>query len=249
MAENAIYKVESNENIAKDVLKMRLLGPTESLVNPGQFINIQLPGLYLRRPISVADWGEGWLDIVYKVVGRGTAKLSRFAKGTELDVLCGLGNGFCTGKAEGKTVALIGGGVGTPPLYGLAKALIKQGNVPTVVLGFAGKDDVFFEKELTELGCKVMVSTEDGSCGHKGFCTEVLAGCDFDYYYTCGPEPMLKAVHKICTEKGINGQLSFEERMGCGFGACMGCSCQTQLGTKRVCVDGPVFSSEEVTFA
>lgn len=248
MADKAIYRVESNNIIAKDVEIMRLLGPTGSLVRPGQFVGMRLPGFYLRRPFSVARWGEGWMDIIYKVVGMGTARMSQLAAGTELELLCGLGNGFTAAAAEGKQVVLVGGGVGVPPLYALAQQLVAGGTTPLVVLGFASAEDVFFQQEFTDLGCRVLVSTVDGSAGETGFVTDILVNQTYNYYFTCGPSAMLRAVYKMGADKGASGQLSFEERMGCGFGACMGCSCKTQLGAKRVCVDGPVFDSAEVMF-
>ena len=164
-------------------------------------------------------------------------------KGAELDVLTGLGNGFTIEK-QSKNPLVIGGGVGTPPMYGLAKELIKQGITPTVILGFTSKDDVFGEKEFSDLGCKVYITTNDGSYGTKGFVTDVISTLnDYDYFYTCGPHPMLKAVSNACN---TSGQLSFEERMGCGFGGCMGCSCKTLTGYKRICKEGPVLTKEEI---
>ena len=248
MAEKAIYKIEKNELIAKDIMLMRLSGPTDTLVAPGQFVDIRLPGFYLRRPISVCRWGDGWLDIIYKVVGQGTARMSQFAPGTELELLCGLGNGFDPTAAKGKKSVLVGGGVGTPPLYALAQSMVAAGNIPAVVLGFATADDVFFKEEFEALGCPVYIATEDGSMGEAGYLTGPLAQVDYQYYYACGPKPMLKAVYKMGTDIGASGQMSFEERMGCGFGVCMGCTCKTQSGPKRVCVDGPVFTDREVMF-
>lgn len=248
MRVNAIYKVKENTNIAKDVFFMRLEGPTDCIEQPGQFLNIKLSGLYLRRPISVCDWDEKGIDIIYKILGQGTAQMAQYAPGTELDILNGLGNGFSVEPAKGKKTVLIGGGVGVPPLYGLAKRLIKQGVTPQVVLGFRSKEDVFYKQELEALGCAVAIATEDGTQGEKGFVTGPLANIDYEYYYTCGPQAMLHAVFSAGKAKGATGQLSFEERMGCGFGACMGCSCKTLTGAKRVCVEGPVFPSEEVLF-
>lgn len=248
MANKAIYKLKSNTLIAKDVAIMRLEGPTDSLVCPGQFVGIRLPGFYLRRPFSVARWEQGWMDVIYKVVGMGTARMSQMAPGTELDLLCGLGKGFTAKVAAGKSTVLVGGGVGVPPLYALAQQLVKAGDIPTVVMGFASAADVFFEEEFRALGCQVLVATEDGSAGTKGFVTALLEKMDYNYYFTCGPSGMLRAVYKLGADKAAGGQLSFEERMGCGFGACMGCSCKTQLGSKRVCVDGPVFDASEVMF-
>lgn len=248
MRENAIYTVAENRNIAKDVFFMRLLGNTASNENPGQFINIKLSGFYLRRPISVCDWDEKGLDIIYKILGQGTAQMAQYAPGTELDVLTGLGNGFSVAQAAGKSTLLVGGGVGVPPLYGLAKALIQTGVTPSVVLGFRSAEDVFYSQEFEDLGCPVYIATEDGTAGKKGFVTTLMEELAFEYYYTCGPQAMLQAVHRVARAKGAEGQLSFEERMGCGFGACMGCSCQTLTGAKRICVEGPVLMSQEVLF-
>lgn len=248
MAVNAIYKIIENTLIARDVLQMKLSGPTDSLKNPGQFVNIRLPGFYLRRPISVCSWDDQGMTLIFKVLGRGTARMSQFAPGTELEILCGLGNGFDTQLAAGKKTVLVGGGVGVPPLYALAEKLVAQGDVPQVVMGFASAADVFYQKEFEALGCSVQIATEDGNQGIKGYVTQLLQDMDYEFYYTCGPTAMLKAVYKSGVDQKAWGQLSFEERMGCGFGACMGCSCQTQLGAKRVCVDGPVFHSEEVMF-
>lgn len=248
MDKNAIYIVEKNTNIAKDVFFMRLQGPTDTIVAPGQFINIQLAGFYLRRPISVCDWDENGISIIYKILGRGTAQIAQYGAGTELDILTGLGNGFTPKKAVGKKTVLVGGGVGVPPLYGLAKALIAQNTCPDIVLGFRSAEDVFYKNEFEALGCHVEIATEDGTMGHTGFVTTPLQKMKYDYYFACGPQAMLHALHKQAKANGAIGQLSFEERMGCGFGACMGCSCETLVGAKRVCVDGPVFESEEVMF-
>lgn len=246
-ATQGFYTVQANRQIADKVFEMRLLGPTQAIVQPGQFINIRLNGYYLRRPISVCSWDEQGINIIYKILGRGTADLATYTPGTVLDVLVGLGNGFSVTPAAGKKVALVGGGVGVPPLYGLAKALLQNGQpAPLVVLGFASKTDAFYYNEFAALGCEVLLATENGSLGTKGFVTGPLAQADYTYYYSCGPNAMLQAVYNVSRQKGIDGQLSFEERMGCGFGACMGCSCKTKLGNKRVCVDGPVFLSQEV---
>ncbi len=248
MAGNRIFTVEANEDIARDVFRMRLAGPTEDFSAPGQFVDIRLEGLYLRRPISVCDWGDGWLDIIYKVVGRGTAQLAMLGGGTELDVLTGLGNGFSVEEARGKEVALVGGGVGLPPLYALAKCLKSQSIVPKAVIGFASAADVFFAEEFERLGCGVLVCTEDGSAGTQGRVTDALADLQYGYYYASGPMAMLRAVHAVGEQRGAAGQLTFEERMGCGFGVCMGCTVQTKSGPRRVCKDGPVFRSAEVAF-
>lgn len=249
MKKNAIYTVQSNVNIAKDVYIMRLLGPTDCITAPGQFINIQLGGFYLRRPISVCRWDAEGIEIIYKVLGRGTAQMALYAPGTQLDVLAGLGNGFNPELPPQEVrVVLVGGGVGVPPLYGLALFLKRRGITPKVVLGFASAQDVFFEEEFRALGCEVEIATEDGTRGTKGYVTNALQAMEYDFYYCCGPQAMLHALHTLGAQKGAEGQLSFEERMGCGFGACMGCSCETLVGPRRVCVDGPVFNSGEVAF-
>ena len=248
MAGNHIFTVETNEDIARNVFRMRLSGPTGDFKAPGQFVDIRLEGLYLRRPISVCDWGDGWIDIIYKVVGQGTAQLAMLGGGSELDILTGLGNGFSAEEARGKEVVLVGGGVGLPPLYALAKQLHSQIATPKVVLGFASAADVFFEEEFEQIGCGVLVCTEDGSAGAKGRVTDVLADLQYDYYCASGPMAMLAAVHAAGERRGAAGQLTFEERMGCGFGVCMGCTIQTKTGPRRVCKDGPVFRSTEVAF-
>ena len=236
-----MYEISRNVRIAPGVYEMTLAGDTGAITAPGQFVNIQIDGLYLRRPISVCDWGEGWIKLIYKVVGKGTGKMSEMPVGQRLDVLVGLGNGYDIAPARGKRIALVGGGVGVPPLYGLAKRL--AGEDVTCVLGFNTASEVFYSEEFAKLA-PVRVTTADGSAGIRGFVTDALKAMDYDYYFTCGPEPMLKAVHAL----GREGQLSFEARMGCGFGACMGCSCETLVGTKRICVDGPVMNSGEVRF-
>lgn len=235
------YKILSNEPLTKDVYKMVLEGDTEYITAPGQFINIALDGKYLRRPISVCDYDEDCITIIYKVVGEGTEQMSALKIGTVLDVLTGLGNGYDISKST--KPLLIGGGVGVPPMYNLAKTLIANGQVPTVILGFNTADEVFYEQEFKVLGCDTFVTTADGSYGIKGFVTDALDGIDFDYFYTCGPLPMFKAIYNAVDK---DGQFSFEERMGCGFGACMGCSCKTKYGNKRICKDGPVLEKEEI---
>lgn len=234
--------VESNKKIAKDIYEMILLGDTSDITAPGQFVNILIDGCYLRRPISVCDVSEGQLKIIYKVVGEGTEKMSRLSHGKNLDILSGLGNGFDVKKGENPVV--IGGGVGVPPMYMLCKELIKEGKKPVVILGFNTKEDVFYKEEFEKLGLETIVTTVDGSMGIKGFVTDALKEIKtYSYFYTCGPEPMLKALYNATN---VSGQLSFEERMGCGFGACMGCSCKTKYGNKRICKDGPVLEKEEI---
>ena len=237
-----IFVIKSQEKIAKDVFKMVLSGNTDDITASGQFVNIKLDGFYLRRPISVCDYDKNELTIIYKTVGEGTAAMSKYENGTELDILTGLGNGYDT-SLSGETPLLLGGGVGVPPLYNLCKKLVAEGKKPTVILGFNSADDVFYESEFKALGANVFVTTADGSYGIKGFVTDAMAGVDYSFFYTCGPEPMLKAIYNIST---TSGQLSFEERMGCGFGACMGCSCKTKYGNKRICKDGPVLIKEEI---
>ena len=236
-------KVISNEPLTSYVFRMKLAGDVSGITAPGQFINIELRGFFLRRPISVFDADENSVTIIYKAVGEGTAAMSKMAGGEELDVLTGLGNGYDT-SLSGDAPLLIGGGVGVPPLYMLAKKLISEGKTPSVILGFNTKDEVFCEDDFASLGCRVTVTTADGSYGTKGF---VSAAMDepYSYFYTCGPEPMLKAVYK---SSNTSGQFSFEERMGCGFGACMGCSCKTVTGYKRICKEGPVLKKEEIVW-
>ena len=236
-----IFKISSNQKLTDNVYKMVLVGDTSDITACGQFINIQLDGLYLRRPISVCDCDETAVTIIYKVVGHGTEQMSKMVVGDTLDVLTGLGNGYDL-SLSGNAPVLLGGGVGVPPLYMLAKNLVAQGKKVSVVLGFNTQSEVFYEQEFKDLGCDVTVTTVDGSYGVKGFVTNAYPN-DYTYFYTCGPEPMLKAIYK--TSK-TSGQLSFEERMGCGFGACMGCSCKTIAGYKRICKDGPVMQKEEI---
>ena len=236
-----ILRITGNVPAAESVYKMTLEGPELEEQKPGQFVNIRLEGLYLRRPISVCDSEAGRLTLIYKTVGKGTERMSRMQPGETLDVLTGLGNGYDLTRA-GDRPLLLGGGVGVPPLYMLARKLREQGKTVTAVLGFNRRQEVFGEAEFRALGCGVTVTTADGSYGTKGFVTDALPE-NYSYFYTCGPEPMLKAVYgKTVT----SGQFSFEERMGCGFGACMGCSCKTITGYKRICREGPVLEKEEI---
>ena len=237
----SIFTIVQNTPLTQDVYKMVLEGDTSAITAAGQFVNIQLSGKFLRRPISVCDWDESTLTVVYKVVGHGTEQMSRMAAGERLDILTGLGNGYDLSLAGEKPV-LIGGGVGVPPMYGAAKRLAEAGIKATVILGFNTASEIFYEQQFRDLGCDVLVTTVDGSCGIKGFVTDALT-MDYTYFYTCGPEPMLKAVYKATS---TSGQMSFEERMGCGFGACMGCSCKTLTGYKRICKEGPVMKKEEI---
>lgn len=238
------FKILTNRKIAPGVFEMALAGDTSPITAPGQFINIKLDGFYLRRPISICDCEAGKLTIIYKTVGAGTEALSRLNPGGKLDILLSLGNGYNTEKS-GEKPLLIGGGVGIPPLYGLCKALINNGRKPAVILGFNTKNEIFYEEEFKALGAAVTVTTADGSYGVKGFVTAAMETAEYDYFYTCGPEPMFKAIESTAK---TSGQYSFEERMGCGFGACMGCSCKTKYGTKRICKDGPVLEREEIVW-
>ena len=238
----SIFKILSNEALTDHVYKMVLSGDTSAITAPGQFVNIRLEGMFLRRPISVCDWEDGILTIVYKVVGKGTAAMSRMKPGRELDLLTGLGNGYDL-TITGDAPLLIGGGVGVPPMYALAKALLGKGKQVTVILGFNKENEIFYEDEFRSLGANVIITTADGSCGIKGFVTTPMETLEYTHFCACGPEPMLKAVYKASK---TSGQLSFEERMGCGFGACMGCSCKTLTGYKRICKDGPVMKKEEI---
>ncbi|MBR2989142.1 MAG: dihydroorotate dehydrogenase electron transfer subunit [Clostridia bacterium] len=236
-----IFEIISNRPLTDSVYKMVLVGDTSDITRPGQFVNLKIDGLYLRRPISVCDCVGDKLVLVYKVVGKGTEKMSLMNSGDKLDILTGLGNGYDLTRA-GETPLLLGGGVGVPPLYMLAKELLIADKKVSVILGFNTQSEIFYEKEFSSLGAKVTVCTADGSYGVKGFVTDAMKE-GYSHFYTCGPEPMLRAVSKKST---TSGQLSFEERMGCGFGACMGCSCKTLTGNKRICKDGPVMTKEEI---
>ena len=237
----SIFEVLSNEALTDNVFQMILAGDTSHITNCGQFVNIQLDGMFLRRPISVCDYDENTLTIIYKVVGKGTEAMSAMKAGTKLDLLTGLGNGYDLTLA-GDHPVLLGGGVGVPPMYNLAKKLRQAGKSVSVILGFNTAAEIFYEEAFRALGCQVTVTTVDGSYGVKGFVTDALPE-NYTYFYTCGPEPMLKAVYRATN---TSGQMSFEERMGCGFGACMGCSCKTITGYKRICKDGPVMKKEEI---
>ncbi len=237
-----IYTVLSNASLTDSVYKMVLEGDTSALTAPGQFVNLTVEGCYLRRPISVFDWDDSTVTIIYKVVGEGTEKMAQWKKGYECDVLVGLGNGFDMTKS-GDTPLLIGGGVGIPPMYGLCKRLIAEGKKPTVILGFNKESEIFCQSDFEAIGAKTIVTTVDGSVGVKGFVTDAMKDLCYSYFYTCGPMPMFKAIEGTAL---TSGQYSFEERMGCGFGACMGCSCKTKYGNKRICKDGPVLEREEI---
>ena len=237
---NLVFEIISNRKIAKNTYEMVLCGDTSD-IKCGQFVNITVDGLYLRRPISVCDADDGKLTLIYKVVGVGTDKMSKMEKGVQLDLLTGLGNGYDVSKAGDKPL-LIGGGAGVPPMYKLCRRLAAEGKKCSVILGFGSKDEIFYEDEFKALGADTYVTTVDGSYGIKGFVTDAM-NMDYTYFYTCGPEPMLKAVYN---KSVTSGEFSFEERMGCGFGACMGCSCKTKYGNKRICKDGPVLVKEEI---
>ena len=235
------FTVLENLPLTETVYRMVLTGDTEAITAAGQFVNVRLDGMFLRRPISVCDCVRDRLVLVYKVVGHGTEKMSQMKPGQKLDLLTGLGNGYDL-NAVGEKPLLIGGGVGVPPMFMAARKLREAGKPVTVILGFNTAEEVFFEEEFRALGCEVKVATVDGSKGIKGFVTDAMES-GYTHFITCGPEPMLKAVYK---KSETSGQFSFEERMGCGFGACMGCSCKTVTGYKRICKDGPVLRKEEI---
>ena len=238
----SIFEIIENRPLTKNVYLMRLAGDTSDITASGQFVNLKLDGFFLRRPISVCDSENGLLTLIYKVVGKGTEYMSTLGEGEKLDILTGLGNGYDT-SASGDKPLLVGGGVGVPPLYKLAKELVNDGKTVTVILGFNTKDEVFWEEEFTKIGANVIVATIDGSQGVRGFVTDAMKDVDYTYFYSCGPEPMLKALYNASK---TSGEMSFEERMGCGFGACMGCSCKTVTGNKRICKEGPVLKKEDI---
>jgi dihydroorotate dehydrogenase electron transfer subunit len=246
MYKRDIYTILSNEPLTPAVYRMVLEGDTQYITRSGQFINIELEGKFLRRPISVSDYDDRSITIIYKVVGRGTEQMKGMVAGQKLDILTGLGNGFNT-ENSGPRPLLVGGGVGVPPMYNLCKRLKSEGKCPVVIIGFNTKEEVFYFEEFKALGVDVYCSTADGSMGTKGFVTDAIKenGVEFDYLYTCGPLPMLKALYNA-TE--CDGEYSFEERMGCGFGACMGCTCKTKYGNKRTCKDGPVLKRDEIVW-
>lgn len=238
----SIFTIISNEKIAKNTYKMVLEGTAEGCA-PGKFVNIKIEGLFLRRPISVCNYEDGKLTLVYKAVGKGTEAMAKMGAGKELNVLAYLGNGYDLAKS-GEEPMLIGGGVGVPPLYMCAKKLTEAGKKVTVILGFNTAEEVFYKDEFEALGARVLIATADGSVGVKGFVTDAMKEVEgYSYFYTCGPEPMLKAVYGATA---TSGEFSFEERMGCGFGACVGCTCKTKYGNKRICKDGPVLVKEEI---
>lgn len=244
MYKRGIYKIVSNRPLTEMVYEMVVEGDTSYIANSGQFVNIEIPEKFLRRPISICDYDGRTITIVYKTVGEGTELMSRMREGESLDMLTGLGNGFSL-EADSSRPLLVGGGVGVPPLYNLAKKLIATGRSVTVVLGFNIAEEVFYKENFEALGADVIVATADGSCGVRGFVTDAISTLspDYDYVYACGPMPMLRALSATIA---TSGQFSFEERMGCGFGGCMGCTCKTKNGNKRICKEGPVLSTEEI---
>lgn len=243
--EKTVFKIISNKPLTKCIYEMCLEGNTAAIQNAGQFVNIALDGFYLRRPISVCDFSENFLKIIYKIVGKGTELMAKMQSGEQLEMLTGLGNGFSVNNCQ--KPLLVGGGVGVPPMYRLAKDLVAQGKQVSVVLGFNTCEEIFYKNEFEALGANVYVATADGSVGTKGFVTDAIAAnkIEADYFYACGPLPMLRALYDTLD---IDGEMSFEERMGCGFGVCMGCSCKTKNGYKRICKEGPVLKKDEIVW-
>lgn len=243
--EKTVFKIISNKPLTKCIYEMCLEGNTAAIKNAGQFVNIALDGFYLRRPISVCDFSENFLKIIYKIVGKGTELMAKMQSGEQLEMLTGLGNGFSVNNCQ--KPLLVGGGVGVPPMYRLAKDLVAQGKQVSVVLGFNTCEEIFYKNEFEALGANVYVATADGSVGTKGFVTDAIAAnkIEADYFYACGPLPMLRALYDALD---IDGEMSFEERMGCGFGVCMGCSCKTKNGYKRICKEGPVLKKDEIVW-
>ena len=244
MYKRGIYTVISNRPLTETVYEMVLTGDMQYITAPGQFVNVELEGKFLRRPLSVCDYDDKTVTLVYKVVGSGTEQMGEMEPGTELDILTGLGNGF-TIQPDCRKVLVVGGGVGVPPLYNLTKRLIDAGQYVTVILGFNTGSEVFYKEEFEALGATVILATADGSQGIKGFVTDAIKECtpEYDYIYACGPIPMLEALGRVVEG---DGQFSFEERMGCGFGGCMGCTCKTKYGNKRICREGPVLTLDEI---
>ena len=239
-----VFEIVSNRNLAPGVYEMVLRGASTEDCTPGRFVQLKLDSFYLRRPISVCDAEEGRLTLVYKTVGRGTEAMAQYESGKRIDVLTGLGNGYDLDRSSDRPL-LIGGGAGVPPMYLLARRLLAQGKRPTVILGFNRAEEIFYEEQFRALGVKTIIATADGSVEVKGFVTDAMEGLDYTYTYACGPEPMLKAVYN---RAATSGEYSFEERMGCGFGACMGCTCETKYGNKCICKDGPVLAKEEIVW-
>ena len=241
--ERLTLKVTSNRPLAKGIWEMKLSGCTPEC-RPGQFVNLMIGGCYLRRPISVCDWQDSILTLAYKIVGKGTRAMSEMNPGAEIDALAPLGNGFDT-SVPCAGALLVGGGIGCAPLFKLSRALRAQGKDVTLVAGFRASDEIYYKEEFEALGVKVLIATEDGSAGVKGFVTDAIRyeNPSYDYIYACGPMPMMRA---LCSVTDAPGQMSLEERMGCGFGICMGCTCKTMTGGKRICKEGPVFPREEI---
>ena len=239
-----VFEIVSNRNLAPGVYEMVLRGSSTADCTPGRFVQLKLDSFYLRRPISVCDAEDGKLTLVYKTVGRGTEAMAQYESGKRIDVLTGLGNGYDLDKS-GDRPLLIGGGAGVPPMYLLTRRLLAQGKQPAVILGFNKAEEIFYADRFRALGIETIIATADGSVGVKGFVTDAMEGLDYTYTYACGPEPMLKAVYN---RAATSGEYSFEERMGCGFGACMGCTCETKYGNKRICKDGPVLTKEEIVW-
>lgn len=248
--------IVANDCIAEDTFEMRLTGDlVDEMTQPGQFLHLQVGDGWeyvLRRPISIADVcrDQNMVTVLYKVVGQGTKQLSRLSAGDQVNILGPRGNGFNIEGVVNQSLILVGGGIGVPPLYYLGKKLIEQGNKLTFVLGFQSEDAVFYESQFQELG-NVIVTTDDGSYGRKGFVTSVLPELENNNsaYYACGPKGMLKAI--TTTLPNMEGYISLEERMGCGVGACFACVCEPTVPNKphdyrKICVDGPVFSAKEV---
>ncbi|MBD5355694.1 MAG: dihydroorotate dehydrogenase electron transfer subunit [Bacteroides sp.] len=241
------YRIISNRKLSHKTWVMTLSGETGCIEGPGQFVNVAIPGKYLRRPISICDYNHerGEVVLLYDVVGEGTDIMSKMCHGDKVDMLNGLGRGFST-DIECRRPLLLGGGIGCAPLMNLARCLIRQGKSPVAILGYNTAADGFgMEKWFEEIGMEAYIATVDGSAGTKGFVTDVIRekNIDGDYFYGCGPLPMLRA---LCLGLEIPGEVSMEARMGCGFGACMCCSLETTVGSKRICKEGPVFRKEEL---
>jgi len=239
-----VFLIQSNIQIACQTWQMRLEGDSSALVSPGQFVDVAVEGFFLRRPFAARDWDAEGFDFIYKTVGEGTEAMSRMKPGQAIDVLTGLGNGFDSDSCKGKAL-LISGGLGASPLFPLAKRLIAEGKTVTAILGFNTAAEAILQSEYEALGAKVHMVTMDGSLGIKGLVTDAVKEVDpsFDFFYTCGPKVMMKAV---CETLDGPGQASLEERMGCGCGICYGCTCHTDKGPKRICADGPVFNREDI---
>jgi dihydroorotate dehydrogenase electron transfer subunit len=237
-----VFTVADNRPLSRRLSRLRLNGDSSAIAGPGQFVSLSLPGFFLRRPFSVCDWDASGFSIVYEQVGKGTEAMLSLTPGDTLDVLTGLGNGFDLRRA-GNAPLLVGGGSGVSPMLGLTRRLLSEGRTPHVILGFSGREDVALLEDFRLIGVCPTVTTLDGSFGLRGFVTDALDDLEPSFFYACGPEAMLRAVSERCA---CDGQLSFDARMGCGFGACMGCTRPTRSGPKRVCKDGPVFDKGEI---